>query len=297
MRIAGIVLTSIGALGGIMLVAEGDFYSAILGGGVLFAVGIIMIIKGKSRKEIAQIKAAKRIEQEKRQEEYRKVKAEKQKIEAEARKERELIREKSKAEKQRLKLEAKKNRAEAERLKAELRKEQEHNHEKERENLLALQKIVLLNGPDELILSKSQLQENAEMRAEQSIKIVQDCVNLINNTANPDVYFKRYEMLKHHMHILERLEPYVKFFGELPSVSLNKMNKDEQISIKCFIDRYYDSVGMKVGKLRTEDAKLNHIQRFHDKLEEHFGIMNQENINYVNDLYNTAFNTVFCEYH
>lgn len=59
MRIAGIIITSMGALGLLSLCADGDFYNGIIGGGIMIAIGIIMIVKGKSRAEVKELKAKK----------------------------------------------------------------------------------------------------------------------------------------------------------------------------------------------------------------------------------------------
>lgn len=59
MRIAGIIITSIGAIGGIGLLAEGDYLNGIIGGLIFIIPGIIMILKGKSRAEIREVKIKK----------------------------------------------------------------------------------------------------------------------------------------------------------------------------------------------------------------------------------------------
>lgn len=155
---------------------------------------------------------------------------------------------------------------------------------------------LLMPGTNRLVMNKKQLQEESQRQAADILKIIQDCVNLVNKTKKPDVFFKRYDTLKNKAYKLTLFEPYVKFSGLSPTESLKKIEKEEQDSIHDFINRYYDSVCVKVNKLKTENAKLNHIQEFHDELEAHFGVMNQKNINYVNDLYETAFNTIFEEY-
>ena len=60
MRIAGIVIASVGALGLLSLCINGDVYNGLVGGGIMIIVGIIMILRGKSKVEIAAIKEEKR---------------------------------------------------------------------------------------------------------------------------------------------------------------------------------------------------------------------------------------------
>ncbi|MDD6476928.1 MAG: hypothetical protein PUF69_04240 [Eubacteriales bacterium] len=82
MRVAGIIITSMGALGLLSLCAKGDFYNGLIGGGVMIIIGIIMILKGKSRKEVAAIKEAKQIEKAKDREVKRQIKLAKQQEQA-----------------------------------------------------------------------------------------------------------------------------------------------------------------------------------------------------------------------
>lgn len=60
MRIAGIILTCIGVIGGAGLLADGEYYNGIVGGLIFVVPGIIMILKGKSRAEVKAIKEVKR---------------------------------------------------------------------------------------------------------------------------------------------------------------------------------------------------------------------------------------------
>lgn len=71
-----------GALGLLSLCAKGDFYNGLIGGGVMTIIGIIMILKGKSRKEVAAIKEAKQIEKAKDREVKRQIKLAKQQEQA-----------------------------------------------------------------------------------------------------------------------------------------------------------------------------------------------------------------------
>ncbi|MCU7380818.1 hypothetical protein OBO34_21115 [Clostridiales Family XIII bacterium ASD5510] len=59
MRITGIILMCIGAIGAISLLADGDIYSALVGGLILIIVGAVLFKKGKSRIEIVAIKEQK----------------------------------------------------------------------------------------------------------------------------------------------------------------------------------------------------------------------------------------------
>ena len=78
MRIAGIIITSLGALGLLSLCVKGDLYNGLIGGGVMVIIGVIMVVKGRSKREIAAKKAAKQAEKSRNKEVKRQIKLAKQ---------------------------------------------------------------------------------------------------------------------------------------------------------------------------------------------------------------------------
>lgn len=158
-----------------------------------------------------------------------------------------------------------------------------------KKELLSWQQILMPNA-NRLVMNKQQLQAESKRRASGHLKIIQDCIRLVNETEKPDVFFKRLMMLKDHTYELSRLEPYVKFSGTSPSASLKEIMEKEQNSIHDFIDRFDYSILYKIESLKTNSAKEKKCHEFYDKLEIYFPYMNQENISYVKDLYNSLLN-------
>ena len=78
MRIAGIIITSLGALGLLSLCVKGDLYNGLIGGGVMVIIGVLMVVKGRSKREIAAKKAAKQAEKSRNKEVKRQIKLAKQ---------------------------------------------------------------------------------------------------------------------------------------------------------------------------------------------------------------------------
>ncbi len=115
----------------------------------------------------------------------------------------------------------------------------------------------------------SNLEEYREcnpMTAENKLKIVQDCINLVNNTKNPDVFFSRYDMLIEELSALSRMEGRIKFLGQSPSVALQDFLSRKQYTFSDFINRYYKNVEEKINNLTTEKAKQNNAKKFYDSL-------------------------------
>ena len=83
-----------------------------------------------------------------------------------------------------------------------------------KQKLLNLQKIVVVNAPsNRLVLSEKQLYREAERIASNDLKIINECTNLINTTVNPDVFFKRYAILRETANHLSKFSPYIKLIS------------------------------------------------------------------------------------
>lgn len=88
------------------------------------------------------------------------------------------------------------------------------------DELLTLQKLVVDNSPDTLMFSEEELIKMAYYNSQGYLNIVYDSIRLVNNTANPDVFFSRYKLLEEKLCTLSLLEPYIKFKENQPSSEL-----------------------------------------------------------------------------
>ena len=151
--------------------------------------------------------------------------------------------------------------------------------------LLVLQKMVLDNSPDRLILSKNKLFELARMKAENSLRIAQDCSKILQNTVKPDVFFERLQLLIFHTSTLTLLERYVPFNGTSPTVAFHILIDEKQECIRQFLIRYFCTVLDKVDNLKTDKGKLNQYQKFYDSLLPYYNEMDADNIDYIETKY------------
>ena len=154
-----------------------------------------------------------------------------------------------------------------------------------KEHWLRLQKLVVASSPDTLVFSKSKLKQMAVLRADQSLKIVQDCIRLINTTNKPDVYFKRFDILKEKMDELVALEPFVKFKNPKPSNERNKILLNEQNSIKDFLERYTFTTRTKLDSLKNDKAIERQCHLYFDNIELYLEYMNESNSRFVQEQY------------
>ncbi len=128
-----------------------------------------------------------------------------------------------------------------------------------RKELLKLQSLVAPSLPksSKLYFTEQQLYVEAARKAASSLKIVEDCVKLINSTTKPEVFFLRYDLILEHLNILIPLERYVKFSGVMPSSMLRTVQQKKAAATSDFIQRCYAKTMQKISGLKTDRAKEN----------------------------------------
>lgn len=150
-----------------------------------------------------------------------------------------------------------------------------------KQDLLKLQKLVLVNSPNRLILSKQQLLHDAYRSVNNDLRIIKDCIELVNTSSNPEVFFSRWETLLDKVKHLILFEPYVNFSGESPSESYNKLISQYEQSVNDFLHRYYLTIEKKITNLKTEKAKENNLQKAYDKLQPFYPKLNETHKKYI----------------
>jgi len=154
-------------------------------------------------------------------------------------------------------------------------------------DLLNLQRVVIPNSPNNLVMPKQQLLATAKQQAENDIRIVQDSTNAVSTTNKPDVYFSRLDLLKQHTYHMQLLEPYIPFTVS-PTAAMNELIANENELTKQFIYRYFLSVDNYAKTLKTQNGMRNQYVKFHDTMKTYQNQMSTENNNYVEQLYAQA---------
>ena len=126
-----------------------------------------------------------------------------------------------------------------------------------------------------------------EMLTAQLLKIIQDCVRIVNSTKKPDTYFERYDLLEKTAGELSTLKG-VKFKGEKPADLLQQIKNKKQDNIHDMIERYFEDVSLKAEYLKTVNAKRNKYYMFITTLEDYYSVMDNNNIEYTKTLYSNA---------
>lgn len=152
---------------------------------------------------------------------------------------------------------------------------------KKKEDLLAMQKVVMENSPDRLVMTEKQLYAAARVQAQNDIRIINDSLAIISKTTKPDVFFSRLDVMQRQSGHLMLMEPYVEFSGASPAAAYHEFVTKKSEAIMIFLRRYYEAVNEKAEGMKTEKGKANQYIKFYDSLQAYYPQMSKENIEYI----------------
>ncbi len=132
----------------------------------------------------------------------------------------------------------------------------------------------------------------ARMRAEAKeysagyLKIVKESATLVNETTNPEVFFKRYDLMLEHLERLAGLECTGIFENsrELPSAAFLRIEAQFPAATNDFIDRAFEEAQKHADSLKTEKGKTAALHRFFDSMDKYIIHMDSESVEYLNRL-------------
>lgn len=126
------------------------------------------------------------------------------------------------------------------------------------------------------------IRKHAKFQSQQHMKVVQDCVTLVNTTVNPEVFFMRYNLMLEHLEILAGLECTGIFDNspELPSVAFQRIEERFDTETNTFLKRSFDKAKAHADTLKTDNGKKNAIKRYFDNMEKYTHHMSGESMEY-----------------
>lgn len=128
------------------------------------------------------------------------------------------------------------------------------------------------------------LEEEAKFLAPQYLRHVNESIDLINTTKNPETFFFRYDILIERLEQLTAFEGLIDFTGEAPSIALKRVVSEKPLIINAFLDRYYEDVLLKASNLKTSPARQRRVENFVLSMEPYLDQLDEENINKLNEL-------------
>lgn len=151
-------------------------------------------------------------------------------------------------------------------------------------DLLELQKIVVVDSPNRIIMSEKQLLQSAERMAQRDLEIIQDCIRILGETKKPDTFFSRFDLLVDTADRLRKFEKYLSF-SESPSAAYAEVWENRQECTGQFLVRYFSDVQYQAENLKTDKGKLNKYKKFYDSLQPYYDQMDADNIDYIETRY------------
>lgn len=146
--------------------------------------------------------------------------------------------------------------------------------------LLKLQKLLVKNSPNKLIMSEKQLMDTARRAAKRYLEICNDSMRLIDTTIKPDVFFSRLDLLLKNLTELQALEQYISFSGS-PSKSLARIRASKQDVIHDFLVRYHKTIVSQANAAKTLRGKESKYKKFEESLQPYYSKMNAQNVLFV----------------
>lgn len=153
------------------------------------------------------------------------------------------------------------------------------------ERLLRWQNLVMSGSPNKLIMTEQQLKSVTNQQAENDLRIMKDCANLIEKTTKPDVFFMRLNLLVEKANHLVALGQYITFSGASPVAIYNEAVKGYQELTYKFLIRYFSDTFDKAEVMKTEKGRIGKYQKFYDSLQEYYRYMDTRNIDYIETKY------------
>lgn len=126
----------------------------------------------------------------------------------------------------------------------------------------------------------------AKLESQGRLKIIQDCVSLVNTTVNPEVFFMRYNLMLEHLEALAGLECTGIYDNspELPSEAFLRVEAQFDDATISFLDRSFENAKNRADTLKTDTGKKNAIKRYFDNMEKHIIQMNDKGLEHLDKM-------------
>ena len=148
-------------------------------------------------------------------------------------------------------------------------------------DLLKLQNLILPYPRDCLIYSEDDIIDMAYLKSLEYTKSIEESLQIIKTTVNPDMFFSYYKHLMNQTNRLIELEPYLHFGNSSPSKILEKINNERDDKTIAFLDRYRLIYERKVSEMKTERGKKNQYAAFYASLAPHFDDMSVGIVDFI----------------
>lgn len=145
-----------------------------------------------------------------------------------------------------------------------------------------------LDLSNELMSHETKTVDMSEYSAANSLRIFRDSIKIISETANPDTFFSRYEILLREASKIETFSDRFNFYDLDPKTLYQEVQNNKQEQIYHMIVRYWNKTFTEAEKLKTDSGKIKRYEKFYNSLEQYKDEMSEENIRYYTNKYESA---------
>lgn len=131
------------------------------------------------------------------------------------------------------------------------------------------------------IFFKSKKQKEAEKIGPGLLATAQECANMVNTTANPEIFFSNYKKMIDSLISLTKIQYSLKIKGQLPSDILRTIQDKKPFTIEEFLERYYQKTKEKLAKQTDFSRQEKIVKRFEEELlpyRHHFAERNKKQL-------------------
>lgn len=122
--------------------------------------------------------------------------------------------------------------------------------------------------------------ETAHTQAEGCLKILDDCCEILQSTADPDVFFSRLKLMEKQIQMMRQLSSTITF-SPSPDEIEKAYREDKDTIVHDFLVRCFNDTASQADRLKTDRGKKNCYQKLFDVLSEHPEHLSEDNLQYI----------------
>ena len=145
------------------------------------------------------------------------------------------------------------------------------------EDQLKLQKILVADSPDYLVMSKKQLLEQARFRLSNNMRIIKESAAIVESTCDVGTFFSRFDLIIERYKDCCLFEPLIPFEGHSPTGAYNQAVSERQKEIEKFVHRHIAKLIEDAAKLKTERGRQNRYAKSYEAFKNYYSSINESN--------------------
>lgn len=152
-------------------------------------------------------------------------------------------------------------------------------------NMNILQELALAEKASDL--SEHQILAACDLRIEHCNRIIDDCKQLLETTADPKVFFSRYKLLNENFVDMTGFDHFLLLKADNIYSVISYYEERKNDLEKRLIDRCYNKAQIKASSLKTEKGQKNQFIKAYNSFKEFEDVMDNESKFYLEKIFET----------